>query len=228
VTVEPPLALLAEDEPQMAELVAFILESEGLRVRIVHDGVRAREVWTNEAVDIAVLDVGLPGIDGLELCRQIRAAGHLPVLMLTARSDDSEVIEGLEAGADDYVIKPFKPRVLALRVNALLRRATPHGRGPIQVGDLRIDPVARTISAPDRTLTLTGSEWRLLAALAARPGEVISWRRLLNEAWDTQDWVGGREMVKAAIYRLRQRLQDSTTQPRYIETVRGSGYRLVP
>jgi two-component system response regulator MtrA len=228
VSADAPLALLAEDEPQMADLVAFILESEGLRVQIVHDGLRAREAWASHDIDIAVLDVGLPGIGGLELCRQIRAAGNLPVLMLTARSDDSEVIEGLEAGADDYVVKPFKPRVLALRVNALLRRTIPRSRGLIHVGDLRINPMARTISAPDRTVTLTGSEWRLLAALAARPGEVVSWRRLLSEVWETQDWMGGREMVKAAIYRLRQRLQDSTTHPRYIETVRGAGYRLVP
>src|ERR671936_220198 len=141
MTEDMPVALLAEDEPQMAEMVAFILESEGLKVITVHDGLQARQVWSEGNIDIAVLDVGLPGLDGLALCREIRAAGSLPVLILTARSDDSEVIEGLEAGADDYLAKPFKPRVLALRVSALLRRSGPGGSGPTRVGDLRIDPL---------------------------------------------------------------------------------------
>lgn len=227
MTQETPLALVAEDEPQMAEMVAFILESEGLRVTTVHDGLQARQVWQRGDVDIAVLDVGLPGMDGLELCREIRDAGSLPVLLLTARSDDAEVIEGLEAGADDYVVKPFKPRVLALRVNALLRRSVPRASGPTHIGDLRIDPLARTVAANGQTVALTDSEWRLLAALTARPGEVVSWRRLLSEVWEVEDWVGGRELVKAAIYRLRQRLHDDTAHPRYIETVRGAGYRVV-
>lgn len=226
MTDDMPVALLAEDEPQMAEMVAFILESEGLKVITVHDGLQARQVWAEGGVDIAVLDVGLPGLTGLELCREIRAAGSLPVLILTARSDDSEVIEGLEAGADDYIVKPFKPRVLALRVGALLRRSGPGASGPIKVGDLRIDPLARTVSVHGQTISLTDSEWRLLAALVARPGEVVSWRRLLSAVWETEDWVGGRELVKAAIYRLRQRLRDDTADPRYIETVRGAGYRV--
>jgi DNA-binding response OmpR family regulator len=225
-TEDMPVALLAEDEPQMAEMVAFILESEGLKVITVHDGLQARQVWSEGGIDIAVLDVGLPGLDGLELCREIRAAGSLPVLILTARSDDSEVIEGLEAGADDYIGKPFKPRVLALRVGALLRRSGPGASGPIKVGDLRIDPLARTVSVHGQTISLTDSEWKLLAALVARPGEVVSWRRLLSAVWETEDWVGGRELVKAAIYRLRQRLRDDTAAPRYIETVRGAGYRV--
>jgi DNA-binding response OmpR family regulator len=226
MTEDMPVALLAEDEPQMAEMVAFILESEGLKVVTVHDGLQARQVWSEGGIDIAVLDVGLPGLDGLSLCREIRAAGALPVLILTARSDDSEVIEGLEAGADDYIVKPFKPRVLALRVSALLRRSGPGASGPIRVGDLRIDPLARTVSVQGQTVSLTDSEWRLLSALVARPGEVVSWRRLLSAVWETEDWVGGRELVKAAIYRLRQRLRDDTTAPRYIETVRGAGYRV--
>jgi DNA-binding response OmpR family regulator len=226
VTENAPLALLAEDEPQMADMVAFILEHEGLRVVTVHDGLRAREVLAGGGVDIAVLDIGLPGLDGLTLCREIRAAGSLPVLMLTARADDSELIEGLEAGADDYVVKPFKPRVLALRVNALLRRAVPRTTGPLRVGDLVIDPVARVVTAAGRAVPLADREWRLLMALATRPGEVVSWRKLLAEVWEADDWLGGREMVKAAIYRLRQRLHDDTAHPRYVETVRGAGYRL--
>jgi two-component system response regulator MtrA len=212
----------------MAEMVAFILETEGLRVVSVHDGISARRVWAEGGVDIAVLDVGLPGVDGLALCREIRAAEPLPILLLTSRSDDAEVIEGLEAGADDYVVKPFKPRVLALRVNALLRRSAPQVKGAIHVGQLHIDSLARTVVVAGRTVALTNSEWRLLAALVARPGEVVSWRRLLAEVWEAQDWVGGRELVKAAIYRLRQRLGEDTGQARYIETVRGAGYRVVP
>jgi DNA-binding response OmpR family regulator len=222
----PLIALVAEDDPQMAEMIAFILESEGLAVRIVHNGLHAREIWSAGGVDIAVLDVGLPGVDGLELCREIRAAGSLPVLLLTARSDDSEVIAGLEAGADDYVVKPFKPRVLALRLNALLRRSTGRGNSMIQIGDLRIDPFTRSVGTGECAIVLTDSEWRLLMALAGRPGEVVSWRRLLGEVWAAEDWMGGREMVKAAIYRLRQRLRDDPARPRYIETVRGAGYRI--
>ncbi|WP_232668167.1 response regulator transcription factor [Pseudonocardia sp. TRM90224] len=228
MTAQKPTALLAEDEPQMAEMVAFILESEGLDVVTVHDGLQARRVWAEGGIDIAVLDVGLPGLDGLQLCREIRAAGVLPVLLLTARSDDSEVIEGLEAGADDYVGKPFKPRVLALRVNALLRRSAPRAPEQLRVGDLSIDLLTRAVVVAGRSVVLTDSEWRLLNALAARPGEIVSWRRLLDEVWEVENWVGGRELVKAAIYRLRQRLHDDTAHPRYIETVRGAGYRLVP
>ncbi|HEX6342471.1 response regulator transcription factor [Umezawaea sp.] len=228
MTDDAPLALLAEDEPQMADMVAFILETEGLRVRTVHDGLRAREAWLAGGVDIAVLDVGLPGLDGISLCREIRAAGALPVLVLTARSDDDQVIEGLEAGADDYVAKPFKPRVLALRVNALLRRTSPRATGPVTVGELRIDARTRVVTAAGRSVALTDRDWRLLAALAVRPGEVVSWRKLLAEVWEAEDWVGGRDMVKAGIYRLRQRLHDDTARPHYIETVRGAGYRLLP
>jgi DNA-binding response OmpR family regulator len=223
---DAPIALVAEDDPQMAEMIAFILESEGLAVRTVHNGLQAREIRGAGGADIAVLDVGLPGLDGLELCREIRAASSLPILLLTARSDDSEVIAGLEAGADDYVVKPFKPRVLALRVNALLRRSASRSNSAIQIGDLRIDPFTRTVTAGGREIALTDSEWRLLMALATRCGEVVSWRKLLGEVWSAEEWMGGREMVKAAMYRLRQRLKDDPGRPRYIETVRGAGYRI--
>jgi DNA-binding response OmpR family regulator len=228
VTDEAPLALVAEDEPQMADMVAFILETEGLRVLTVHDGLRAREAWLAGGVDIAVLDVGLPGLDGMSLCREIRAAGSLPILILTSRSDDDEMIEGLEAGADDYVAKPFKPRVLALRVNALLRRTSTRATGPLTIGDLRFDAQTRVVTAGGRSVALTDREWRLLTALAARPGEVVSWRKLLAEVWEADEWLGGRDMVKAAIYRLRLRLHDEPAHPRYIETVRGAGYRILP
>ncbi|SHL34334.1 two-component system, OmpR family, response regulator MtrA [Pseudonocardia thermophila] len=220
-------ALVVEDEPQMADIVEYILQTDGLDVRLARDGAQGWEQWSAGGIGLVVLDIELPGPNGLELCTRIRAASSVPILVLTARTDTQSVIAGLEAGADDYVTKPFHPRVLSLRVQALLRRAQPTRMAPTVVGDLEIDLRSGTVTVAGRQVSLAATEIRVLAALAERVGEVVSWRQLLATAWDVDDWVGGREMVKAAVYRLRHRLGDDPAHPRYIETVRGVGYRLV-
>lgn len=222
-----PVALLAVRDPQTAELVEFVLQTEGLRVVTVTDGMKARRVWSQGGIDVVVLDTDLPADAGLTLCREMRSAGRLPIVLLTEEGAPWEEVDGFEAGADDCVSKPLKPRLLALRVKALLRRSMPVADGPTSVGDLKIDALTRTVHVRGRSVALSNSEWRLLAALTARPGETLSWRRLLTAVWDADEWVGGRALVKAAIYRLRQRLQDDSARPRYIETVRGVGYRIV-
>ncbi|MCC5575593.1 response regulator transcription factor [Microtetraspora sp. AC03309] len=227
MSAQPPVVLVAEDEPQMAVILAYLLETEGFTVRTARDGAQARAVFDAGGVDLAILDIGLPREDGLSLCRHIRAVGDTPVLLLTARAESAEVIEGLESGADDYVTKPFHPRELALRAHALIRRrGTPRPRRLVRVDDLVIDPASAKVTISGQEVRLTPTEWRLLAALAERPGEVVSWRRLLEQAWEVAEWSGGRELVKAAVYRLRLRLGDDPAEPRFVETVRGAGYRL--
>lgn len=221
-----PVVLVAEDEPQMVVIVAYLLETEGFAVRTARDGVEARAIFDAGGIDLAILDIGLPRENGLSLCRHIRAVGDTPVLLLTAHAEHAEIIEGLESGADDYVTKPFHPRELALRAHALIRRRHARPHRLVQVGDLVVDPAAAKVSIAGRQVRLTPTEWRVLAALAERPGEVVSWRRLLEQAWEVTEWSGGRELVKAAVYRLRLRLGDDPGDPRFVETVRGAGYRL--
>jgi DNA-binding response OmpR family regulator len=227
-----PVALVAEDEPQMAAIVAFALETQGFRVQTVHNGGDALAAIEAGGLDLAILDVMLPRVDGLELCRRIRERGALPVIMLTARTSIDDVIAGLEAGADDYVAKPFHPRELALRATALLRRATPapgtspSSVRPITVGALRVDAARHEVLLDGAIVHVTSNEFRLLHALAIHAGEVCSWEQLLHDAWGVEVWDGGREMVKAAVYRLRQKLHDDPSEPRVIEAVRGVGYRL--
>ena len=226
-----PVALVAEDEPQMAAIIAFALETQGFDVRTVHNGAAAKEAIDRGGIDLAVLDVMLPRCDGFELCRHIRRTSSMPVLLLTARTAKEDVIAGLEAGADDYVAKPFHPRELALRANALLRRSQ-----PAVVADPIAGPTHRRIAIDRRRhvatldgepLHLTNNEFKLLFALVSAGGEVRTWQQLLSEAWGLEGWEGGREMVKAAVYRLRHKLGDDPAEPVLFEAVRGVGYRML-
>lgn len=218
-----PCILVVDDEPQMVMILSYLLKGHGFDVVTAANGAQALQQFDDHDIDLVLLDVTMPSVGGLEVARRLRRAGDVPIVFLTARSHTEHVVAGYEAGADDYVTKPFDPQVLLLRLDALLRRRiTPRAR-VIELDDLVIDLDAQTVRVQGALVTLTDTEWRLLGALAERAGEVLSWRYLLSQAWDIHNQVGGRELVKVAIYRLRKRLGHSGE---LIVTVRGEGYRL--
>ena len=218
--------LVVDDERNIVELVRLYLEKEGFNVVAASDGEQALVQFERGDPDLVVLDVMLPKLDGFEVCRELRRRGDVPILMLTARSEDIDAIVGLELGADDYVTKPFNPRALVARVKAILRRTdvTAKGGRPIQVGDLRIDPRRREASVGDRRRDLRAREFDLLAALARDPGVVLSRDALLEDVWGT-DFPGETRTVDVHVAEVRKKLGDDGPQ---VETIRGIGYRLVP
>lgn len=218
--------LVVDDERNIVELVRLYLEKDGFNVVAANDGEQALVQYERNDPDLVVLDVMLPKMDGFEVCRELRRRGDVPILMLTARSEDIDAIVGLELGADDYVTKPFNPRALVARVKAILRRTdvTAKGGRPIQVGDLRIDPRRREASIGDRRLDLRAREFDLLAALARDPGVVLSRDALLEDVWGT-DFPGETRTVDVHVAEVRKKLGDDGPQ---VETIRGIGYRLVP
>jgi two-component system alkaline phosphatase synthesis response regulator PhoP len=218
--------LVVDDERNIVELVRLYLEKEGFAVVAAADGEQALTQYERSGPDLVVLDLMLPKVDGFEVCRELRRRGDVPILMLTARSEDVDAIVGLELGADDYVTKPFNPRALVARVKAILRRteATARGGRPIEVGNLRIDPRRREAGVGERRLDLRAREFDLLAALARDPGVVLTREALLEDVWGT-DFPGETRTVDVHVAELRRKLGDDGPQ---IETIRGLGYRLVP
>jgi DNA-binding response OmpR family regulator len=219
-----PLALIAEDEPQMTMIIEYILAARGFECVSSRDGVAALELFRETEPDVVLLDVTMPRMGGLEVCRRIRSVSEVPILLVTAHGEADDILAGFEAGADDYVSKPFDPRVLGTRVDNAMRRGAHAPKARVEMGELVIDTAARAVRVGGAVASLSVVEWRVLAALADRADDVVSWRSLLAQAWETEEWVGGRELVKATVYRLRQRL--GAEAARHIETVRGEGYRL--
>jgi two-component system alkaline phosphatase synthesis response regulator PhoP len=218
--------LVVDDERNIVELVRLYLEKEGYSVIAASDGEQALVQFDRADPDLVVLDLMLPKMDGFEVCRELRRRSDVPILMLTARSEDVDAIVGLELGADDYVTKPFNPRALVARVKAILRRtsATSRGTRPISVGSLRIDPRRRQAVVGDRQLDLRAREFDLLFALARDPGVVLTRDSLLEDVWGT-DFPGETRTVDVHVAEVRKKLGDDGPQ---VETVRGVGYRLVP
>ena len=225
--------LVVDDEVDLAELVAEYLRKAGLEVAVRHDGTEAVVAVRDFAPDVLVLDLGLPGIDGIEVCRQVRTFSDCHVLMLTARDDEVDEIVGLSVGADDYVTKPFSPRELVARVQAMLRRARtrpvpvpsePAGQGLV-IGDLVVDEASRQVHLAGEPVALTRIEFDLLAALADHPQLVLSRRQLVEMVWDTH-WTGDEHLVDVHIGRIRKKLGDEAAGPRFIHTIRGVGYRM--
>jgi two-component system alkaline phosphatase synthesis response regulator PhoP len=218
--------LVVDDERNIVELVRLYLEKEGFAVVTAADGEQALTQFERIDPDLVVLDLMLPKMDGFEVCRQLRRRSDVPILMLTARSEDVDAIVGLELGADDYVTKPFNPRALVARVKAILRRTDASVRGgrPIEVGSLRIDPRRREAIVADRRLDLRAREFDLLAALARDPGVVLTRDVLLEDVWGT-DFPGETRTVDVHVAELRKKLGHDGP---LVETVRGIGYRLVP
>lgn len=228
-------ALVVDDEAALAEVVASYLSREHFATRIVDNGPDAVAVARDFDPDVVILDLGLPGMDGLEVCRQLRTFSDAYVVMLTARDTEMDTIVGLTVGADDYVAKPFSPRELVARIRAMLRRprATPEresDRGgdtppPLSFGPLRIDVAAREVFLDGEPILLTRTEFDILAALSARPGVVMSRRQLLETVREGP-WVGNEHLVDVHIGHVRRKLGDDPAAPRYVITVRGVGYRM--
>ena len=218
-----PTALVVDDEPQMTAIVEFALQTQGFNVLVAHDGATALQLLRSRPVDLVVLDILMPTLDGLTLCERVRARSDVPIMLLTALSQPEDVIAGLEHGADDYVTKPFHPREVALRAQALVRRRRDTGT-LVQVGELTVDPTTRTAVLAGHLLNLPYTEFKLLSHLAARRGTPQSWQDLLREIWGTTDLMGGRDVVKSTVYRLRARLAAAGDWTGYVQTVRGVGY----
>ena len=224
-------ALVVEDDGPMADLVASYLDRDGYEVQVTHDGIRAVEVARELDPDVVVLDLGLPGQDGLEVCRQLRTFSDAYVVMLTARSDEVDTLVGLSVGADDYMTKPFSPRELVARLRAMLRRPRPLGtRGHPQpqlrsFGALSIDPLGRDVWLDGEPVPLTRTEFDLLGALSSRPQLAFTRRQLIDEVWGS-GWVGDEHLVDVHVLHLRRKLGDDAATSRYIRTVRGVGYRM--
>uniref|UniRef100_A0A5Q5BH63 Two component transcriptional regulator, winged helix family n=2 Tax=unclassified Mycobacterium TaxID=2642494 RepID=A0A5Q5BH63_MYCSS len=228
-------ALVVDDEAPLAEVVASYLEREHFEAIVTGNGADAITIARELDPDVVILDIGLPGIDGLEVCRQLRTFSDAYVVMLTARDTEMDTILGLTVGADDYITKPFSPRELVARIRAMLRRpriqqsaaaatereAVP----PRRFGALIIDVAAREVHIDDEPILLTRTEFDILEALSARPGIVLSRRQLLEIVRDGP-WVGNEHLVDVHIGHLRRKLGDDAANPRYITTVRGVGYRM--
>jgi DNA-binding response OmpR family regulator len=223
---EPLLVLVVDDEVPLAAIVASYLVREGFSVVQAHDGPTAVDMAQLHKPDLIVLDVMLPGFDGVEVCRRVRAFTDAYIIMLTARDEELDKIVGLSVGADDYLVKPFSPRELIARVRAMLRRPRASSTSPaiqLTIGDLVIDEEARTVTASGAPVDLTRTEFDLLAALAARPRAAFTRRQLIDEVWGA-DWYGDEHLVDVHIGHLRHKLGDNATDPRYVRTVRGVGY----
>ncbi len=217
--------LLVEDDRSIREITKLGLQDAGFRVETAADGEEALTRFRHDQPDLVVLDIMLPKRDGLEVCRAIRAASSVPVVMLTARSDAIDVVVGLESGADDYVTKPFEMPVLVARIRAALRRAQlTDPAETITLGSLRIDVPGHRVTVEDEEVGLTPTEFRLLLELARRPGQVFTRELLLEQVWG-YSYLGDSRLVDVAIQRLRAKVEPAPDSPALIETVRGVGYR---
>jgi len=232
VTSTPYRALVVDDEPSLTRVVAGYLEHEGFVVTTAPDGEQALAAARRDPPDVVVLDVMMPGIDGIEVCRQLRTFSDAYVIMLTARTEEVDTLIGLSVGADDYMTKPFSPRELTARIRGLLRRPrTPvHTGGDPQVrtiGDLSLDPQSREVHLGGTPVQLTRTEFDLMDALIERPKLAYTRRQLIERVWGP-DWVGDEHRVDVHMVHIRRKLGDDHGTPRFVVTVRGVGYRMGP
>lgn len=218
--------LIIEDEPELVKVLRSYLEKSGFEVLTAYRGDSGLSTWEHKRPDLVILDLNLPGMDGLDVAREIRRKSQVPILMLTARVDEPDQLIGLELGADDYVTKPFSPRLVIARVRALLRRAQPGTPAPeiLRIGDLQIDLQAYLVTRENQTLELTPTEFTLLHTLAAQPGRAFTREQLIETTQGTY-YEGYERTVDAHIKNLRAKIEPDPKKPKYIETVFGVGYR---
>jgi two-component system, OmpR family, response regulator MtrA len=218
--------LLVEDDPSIREVTVMGLSRAGFKVSTAADGREGLARAQKEPFDLVILDVMLPGLDGYEVCRELRRESRVPIVMLSARGDTVEVVVGLESGADDYVVKPFEMPELVARARAVLRRSAAEPVAPVvTVGDLEVDPSGFVARKAGVELPLTATEFRLLLELARRPGQVFTRELLLQRVWN-YDFLGDSRLVDVAIQRVRAKVEDDPAIPTRITTVRGIGYRM--
>jgi DNA-binding response OmpR family regulator len=220
--------LVVDDEEAIAEAVRKRLESEGFRVVVAGDGPEAIRSHAEHHPDLVVLDLMLPGMDGLEVCKAIQRDRWTPVLMLTARTEEADKVAGFAVGADDYLTKPFSLRELTVRVKAILRRmdrigGAPEPEAPIELDGLTLDPARRRVTVDGEEIGLTPLEFEILHVLAREPGVVLSRDQLMDRVWGYRDYAGGR-VVDSHVARIRRKLREDGNDPRFIRTVHGVGY----
>jgi two-component system response regulator MtrA len=219
--------LVVDDDPALAEMLGIVLRREGIEPVFVASGADAVPTFRATRPDLVLLDLMLPGRDGLDVCRDLRSHSNVPIVMLTARSDTVDVVRGLEAGADDYVVKPFKPAELVARVRARLRRHEPRVAESLQVLDVDIDVAAHTVRRAGAAINLTPLEFDLLVELARRPGQVFTREQLLETVWGYRHQ-GDTRLVNVHVQRLRAKIEHDVEHPEIVVTVRGVGYRIGP
>jgi two-component system response regulator MtrA len=219
--------LVVDDDLALAEMLGIVLRNEGLEVTHCAEGGTAVEAFHDSKPDLVLLDVMLPGLDGIEVCRRLRAESGVPIVMLTARTDTVDVVVGLEAGADDYVLKPFKPQELIARVRARLRRTDTPEPERLEVGDLVIDVAGHSVKREGKSLSLTPLEFDRLVARARKPWQVFTREILLEQVWGYRH-AGDTRLVNVHVQRLRSKIERDPEHPEIVVTVRGVGYRPGP
>jgi two-component system response regulator MtrA len=220
-----PLVMVVDDDQDLAEMLSIVLNGAGMEVDLVGRGDEVIEVFTANPPDLVLLDVMLPGLDGIEVCKLIREISMVPIVMLTAKGDTHDVVLGLEAGADDYMVKPYKNQELIARIKTRLRRTSKVGT--LKIGDIVIDQMEHTISRNKKQIPLTRLEFDLLVALAKEPGRVFTREALLNEVWGYQHAADTR-LVNVHVQRLRSKIEADAENPELVQTVRGVGYKAGP
>lgn len=219
--------LVVDDDLALAEMLGIVLREEDYEVEHVADGGEAVTAFDRYDPDLVLLDVMLPTLDGVEVCRQLRKQSHVPIVMLTARTDTTDVVAGLEAGADDYVVKPFKPQELIARIKARLRRNAPESTSTLHIGDLEVDVAGHTVTRAGEPLALTPLEFDLLSTLASKPAQVFEREELLEQVWGYRH-AGDTRLVNVHVQRLRSKIEKDPENPQVVVTVRGVGYKAGP
>jgi two-component system response regulator MtrA len=218
--------MVVDDDQDLAEMLAIVLNGDGMEVDLVGRGDQVMEVFHQSPPDLVLLDLMLPGLDGIEVCKLIRAESMMPIVMLTAKGDTTDVVKGLEAGADDYIVKPFQTSELLARIKARLRRVAtaPSSSSKLEFGGVSIDLVAHEVRRGEKVIALTRLEFDLLLALAREPGRVFTREALLSEVWGYRHSSDTR-LVNVHIQRIRSKIEKDPNQPELVLTVRGVGYR---
>ncbi|MFT3798466.1 MtrAB system response regulator MtrA [Microbacterium sp.] len=219
--------LVVDDDTALAEMIGIVLRTEGFEPVFCADGAAAVDVWRAQRPELVLLDLMLPGLDGIEICTRIRAESGVPIIMLTARTDTADVVRGLESGADDYIVKPFNPKELVARIRTRLRPATKSATvegGLLRVGDIVVDVAAHEVRRGDEVIALTPLEFELLVALASKPQQVFSREMLLEQVWGYH-YKADTRLVNVHVQRLRAKVEIDPDNPKIVMTVRGVGYR---
>ncbi|MBN6190194.1 MULTISPECIES: MtrAB system response regulator MtrA [Microbacterium] len=216
--------LVVDDDTALAEMIGIVLRTEGFEPVFCADGARAVDEWRAQRPDLVLLDLMLPGMDGIEICTRIRAESGVPIIMLTARSDTADVVRGLEVGADDYMVKPFNPKELVARIRTRLRPTPQTTSEQLRIGDLTVDVDAHEVRRGTTPIALTPLEFQLLVALASKPQQVFSREMLLEQVWGYH-YKADTRLVNVHVQRLRAKVELDPDNPKIVMTVRGVGYR---